>query len=72
MANLNVYAFSEDFRDKAPKECALFLVECLYKKKKAKLKEDWNNAGGYKVIPWWKWCLDKIDVSYCKKKGKGK
>ena len=29
MAKLNVDAFSDDYKDIAPKECACFLVECL-------------------------------------------
>lgn len=64
MANLNVEAFSEEYRRTAPMECALYLYECLKEDEKVKIKEDWNNAGGYKVIPWWKWCLDNINVSY--------
>ena len=28
--------------------------------------EEWNKAGGYKVIPWWKWCMDHINVSLYK------
>lgn len=64
MAKLNLDGFNEDYRDVAPKECACFLFECLKEEEKKKLKEDWNNAGGYKVIPWWKWCLDNINVSY--------
>ena len=33
---------------------------------KIKIKEDWNKSGGYKVIPWWKWCIDHINASLCK------
>lgn len=61
--NLNVEGFSEDYKETAPKECALFLVECLSVEDKAKLKEAWNKAGGYNVTPWYQWCLDNISVS---------
>ena len=39
-----------------------FLYECLIKEEKEKLKNKWNEIGGYKIVPWWKWCLDNIDV----------
>lgn len=68
MAKFNVDAFSGEYKDVAPMECATFLVECLSEKEKVKLKEDWNKAGGFKVVPWWKWCVDNIDVRYHKKK----
>ena len=63
MAKLNIESFSEDFRDAAPKECAVYLYECLSEEEKKKLKEDWNEAGGYQVIPWWKWCMEHINVA---------
>lgn len=45
MAKLNLEEFSEDFREKAPKECGLYLAACLSKDKLTKLKEDWKNNG---------------------------
>ena len=62
MANLNVEVFTDEYKDVAPKECACFLFECLTKEEKEKLKNKWNEIGGYKIVPWWKWCLDNIDV----------
>ena len=72
MAKFNTDAFSDEYKDDAPKECACFLVECLSDEEKDKLKEDWNKAGGYKAIPWWQWCLDNINVSYNKQHMCGK
>ena len=66
MAKLNLDAFSDEYKDIAPKECASYLVECLSEEEKTKLSEDWNRVGGYKVIPWWKWCLENIEVKYSK------
>ncbi len=66
MAKLNLDAFSDEYKDVAPKECASYLVECLSEEERTKLSEDWNKAGGYKVIPWWKWCLENIEVKYSK------
>lgn len=66
MANLNLEGFSDEYKDVAPKECALFLFECLTKEEQIRLKENWNKAGGHTIIPWWKWCIDNIDVSYSK------
>lgn len=37
MAKLNVDAFSEEYRDVAPKECACFLVECLSETERTKI-----------------------------------
>lgn len=64
MAKLNVEAFSEDFRKTAPMECAVYLYECLDEKEKQRIKDDWNNVGGRDVIPWWKWCMENINVTY--------
>ncbi len=66
MAKLNVEAFSEDFRKTAPMECATYLYECLSQDSKKKIKDDWNAIGGVNVIPWWKWCMEHIDVNYSK------
>lgn len=66
MAKLNIESFNKDYQDIAPKECAIFLYECLTENEKKQIKEDWNEAGGYKVIPWWKWCMNNINVSYNK------
>lgn len=68
MANLNIDAFSEEYKEVAPKECAAYLIECVSKEDKEELKEKWQAAGGYKVIPWWKWCLDNIEVNVKREK----
>lgn len=66
MANLNLDGFSEKYKKIAPMECALYLFYCLDKDVQIQLKKDWNEAGGVKVIPFWKWCMEHIDISYCK------
>ena len=64
MANLNLEDFSEDFREVAPKECAMYLVSCLDKETQTRLKQDWKNVGGVKAIPYWQYCLENIEVIY--------
>lgn len=66
MANLNLEDFSEEYRKTAQMECSLYLVSCLDKDTQTQLKKDWNEAGGVKVIPYWKWCMEHIDVTYHK------
>lgn len=34
------------------------------KLKRKKIKDDWNNAGGCNIMPWWKWCMEHIEVNY--------
>lgn len=63
-SKLNVEAFSEDFRKIALMECAVYLFECLEEDEKEKIRDDWNKVGGYVAIPWWKWCMEHIKVSY--------
>lgn len=31
------------------------------------LEKDWVDAGSYATCPWWKWCLEHMDVIYDKK-----
>ena len=38
-------------------KCALYLYKCLDKDTQKQIKDDWNNARGYKVIHWYKWCM---------------
>lgn len=64
MAKLNMDGFSEEFRKTAPMECACYLFECLSEEEKIKIKEDWNNVGGMNIMPWWKWCMEHIEVKY--------
>lgn len=67
MANFNTDNINDKFKETASIECGLYLSSCLSEQELNELKEDWNKAGGHKVIPWWKWCLDNIQVSYSKK-----
>ena len=64
MANLSLENFSEEHKSLAPKECSLYLFECLDEETKKKVKEDWKKAGGRNTMPWWEWCLKNIQVSY--------
>lgn len=64
MAKLSIEAFSDDFRETAPMECAVYLYECLEETEKKRIKDDWNNAGGRNIMPWWKWCMEHIEVNY--------
>lgn len=66
MAKLNIESFEEEYRETAPMECDLYLYECLDKDTQKQIEDDWNNAGGYKVIPWYKWCMEHINVNYTK------
>lgn len=31
------------------------------------LEKDWTDAGGSTICPWWKWCLEHLDVTYVRK-----
>lgn len=66
MANLNLEDFSEEYRKIASMECSLYLASCLDKDTQTQLKKDLNEAGGVRVIPHWKWCMEHIDVIYHK------
>lgn len=64
MAKLNLDNFSEEYRDKAPLEASQYLYQCLSEDVQMKLKDDWKSLGGAKTIPFWKYCLEHIDVEY--------
>lgn len=64
MAKLNFNEISEDYKTTAPMECGMYLSDCLTEEERTRLKADWEKAGGFNKIPWWKWCYDNIKVSY--------
>lgn len=64
MANLDLSNISEEYREIAPKECAIYLFNCLPKEKREALNADWKKAGGISKCPWWKWCMDNITVDF--------
>lgn len=66
MAQFNNEIITDDemLREKAKQECGVYLQACITKEELEKLKKDWNAAGGFKVIPWWKFAFDNITVSY--------
>lgn len=66
MVTLNLKDFSEEYREKAPLECSAYLCSCLDKDTQMQLRNDWKEAGGVKVIPFWKYCMEHIEVSYHK------
>lgn len=46
-----------------PKECFMYLYQCLDKKDREKLIDSWLKAGGKETMPWWQWCMKNINVS---------
>lgn len=56
--------FTEEYANKAEEQCGLYLFACLSEDEAKKIKDDWNEAGGYENMPWWKWCLTHINVYY--------
>lgn len=46
-----------------PKECFMYLYQCLDKKDREKLVDSWLKAGGKETMPWWQWCMENINVS---------
>lgn len=49
------------------RECGMYLQACLSEQELQDLNEDWIRAGGYPEIPYWKYCLDNIEVKYRKR-----
>ncbi len=66
MARFNNEIITEDerLREKAMKECGMYLQSCLSAGELEDLKEDWKEDGGFKVIPLWKFAFNNITVSY--------
>lgn len=46
-----------------PKECFMYLYQCLDKKDREKLVDSWLKAGGKETMSWWQWCMKNINVS---------
>ncbi len=42
----------------------MLLISFLADEELTKLRKDWNEKGGYEVIPFWKYALDNVKVSY--------
>lgn len=62
--NNEVITDNKELREKAMEQCGMYLQSCLTSDELDKLKADWNAAGGFKVIPWWKFAFHNITVSY--------
>ena len=65
MAKINEEIF--DINALSEKDLSLmgvYLESLLTSEEFEKLKADWNAAGGFKIIPLWKFALDNIKVSY--------
>lgn len=69
MAKFNDKIITDDkeLKEKAKKECGMYLQACLSEVELEDLKEDWKEAGGYKAIPWWEFAFNNIKVSYERK-----
>lgn len=61
--NNEIYDLSK-LEDNDYKQAGVYLQALLSKEELDKLKEDWNEYGGYKAIPWWKFVFDNVTVSY--------
>lgn len=64
MIILNTEDFSDKFKNTAPKECAIYLSSCLPEDIHKQLKKDWNELGGYHVMPYWKYVLNSLSIKY--------
>lgn len=40
----------------------MFISACLTKKDNDKLKNIWNEQGGYETIDWWKFAMENVKV----------
>lgn len=68
MANFNKEIFNIDaLSDRDMSHIGVVLESLLPAEQFEQLKEDWRAAGGYEVIPLWKYALNEIQVSYSKK-----
>lgn len=64
--------FSKEFKENASKveftahdiECALYLEGCLSNEEHERLLINWKNLGGKDYMPFYKYCLQHIDVIY--------
>lgn len=52
------------FEEPELKNAGMLLVSFITDEEQEKLRCDWNAKGGYEVIPFWKFALENISVSY--------
>lgn len=54
-----------DFTDynSARIETGMYLSFCLSEEERQRLKDKWNEHGGYEVIPWYEWVLQNVSVN---------
>ena len=64
MIVLNTEGFSDEFKDTAPKECAIYLSSCLSEDTHKQLKKDWDELGGINAMPYWKYVLNSLNIKY--------
>lgn len=64
MIKLNIDSFSDEYKDVAPKEAAMYLSACFSDEELEKIKDNWNKDGGYKVTPWWQYLLNHLTITY--------
>ena len=64
MIVLNTEGFSDEFKDTAPKECAIYLTSCLSEDTHKQLKKDWDELGGINAMPYWKYVLNSLSIKY--------
>lgn len=64
MAEFNDKIITDDIelREKAKKECGIYLQSCLTNEEYELLNSTWEKIGGFKVIPWWKFAFENIEV----------
>lgn len=66
MAEFNKEVLTETSKeeDYTKIRCSVFLQALLPKGELEKLRKDWLNSQSTVKCDWWKWCFDKIQVSY--------
>lgn len=62
MAEFNTEIVTDTGR--ARQDCGIYLQGCLSKEEHEKLIEDWKAAGGFEMIPFWKFAFENIEVFY--------
>lgn len=64
MIVLNTEGFSDEFKNTAPKECAIYLSSCLPEDTHKQLKKDWDELGGINAMPYWEYVLNTLTIKY--------
>lgn len=64
MITLNIEDFSDEYKEVAPKECAAYLSSCLPENVRKQLKKEWNELGGYHVMPYWEYVINTLSIKY--------